>query len=124
MGNPLAILEPKRPANCPCVQYDPSAGCGLRTVSASQIGSALGLVIGAVVYLAQLFNEARDASGSLVAVPPPMEFEDIVLREQFWAILLLSALYYLVAEWVLEENDYLKLRSLGCAKAEFWLRVG
>ena len=116
MAGPIAIQEPKRPTECPCVkQQRPIAACGLLTVSASQIGSAAGLIVGAIFYLVSVLS----AGGH-----PNIQTEDVTLRTQFWAILLLSALYYLVAEWVLEENDYHKLRDLPWARFEFWLRVG
>jgi hypothetical protein len=75
----------------------------------------LGLVTGATFYLLSVLQ----AGGH-----PKIQTEDVTLRTQFWAILLLSALYYLVAEWVLEEKDYLSLRKLSWAGIEFWLRVG
>jgi hypothetical protein len=110
-----------RPQDCPsCKQNRPNESCGILTLSASQLGAVLGLVIGAVLYLFRIF---QDTNGTSIA-PAAVEHEDIALSEYFWAILLISALYYAVAEWVLEERDYLTLRSLPLAVFEFWLRVG
>lgn len=106
-----------RPANCPAVLHRRhEEGCGLLTVSASQIGTVLALVIGALLYLGQMLHKTA---------PAVDQSEDVYATEFFWTILFLSALYYLIAEWVLEERDYHKLRNMSPRRraVEFWWRV-
>ena len=113
---PDTAAQYARPTACPaCKQFCPKEDCGLLTLSASQLGAILGLIFGAGLYFAQSYMGG--------ATTLRVEREDIKLFEQFWTILLLSGLYYAIAEWVLEERDYIKLRRLRKAKLEFWLRV-
>src|SRR5690242_9423294 len=110
-----------RPQDCPsCKQNCPNEPCGIQTLSASQLGAVLGLIFGALLYLLRIFQDNKEVP----LAPVVLEHEDIALSEYFWAILLISALYYAVAEWVLEERDYITLRKLPLAIFEFWLRVG
>jgi|GEM_PF-3597022 len=105
-----------RPSECPAVrQCCPSETCGLRTISASQLGTLFGLIAGATLYFVQLSFGSKAARAD--------QHEDVILFEQFWIILLITALYYAIAEWVLEERDYIKLRQLRRAKLEFRVRV-
>jgi hypothetical protein len=80
------------------------------------MGALVGLIFGAV----------WSATQALLTIPGSMrvEHEDPAQTEYFWAILLGSALYYAVAEWLLEERDYIKLRAMKkCRGIEFWLRA-
>jgi len=120
------VSHPKtlpRPNNCPVS----TGACGLRTLAASQIGTICALILGLIFYLWHILGVLRGSD------------EDVVITELFWAILFLTALYYAIAEWLLEEQDFQLLHTLvwptyvpswirnrkwlTLAGVEFWIRA-
>src|SRR5436305_988484 len=96
-----------RPESCPACQHckiGEDEGCGLRTFSASQIGAVAALVCACLLFLWKL---AGEMSASVLTLPGASAAErEMYFSFQFWAILLITALYYAVGEWVAEEQDY------------------
>lgn len=116
----IQIEQSKRPVDCPSCQHNsPSESCGLLTFSASQLGAVVALIVGAILYLVQI------AYTFLGWSKPALEDNELIFfREEFWAVLFLSALYYTLGEWVQEEKNYHRLRAIRGAELEFWVRVG
>ena len=110
-----------QPPDSSSVNFCSSAGviCELRTFSASQIGSLLGLIVGIVIVIIHSLQTSSASS-------------DLGALWQFWCLFLTTAVYYAIEEWILEERDFAKLRQLRIdswpnarflAYLEFYVRV-
>lgn len=135
---PLPITRPQDCPACTKCKNPGKEGCGLLTLSASQLGAVVALVFGCMSYLFQLLGARPGNEGvGLTGRDLASNSQERMFTEQFWAILFLTALYYAVAEWALEEQDFGKLRTLAWPQRvpfplsrvrlpifEFWLRVG
>jgi len=102
-----------------------SEGCGLLTLSASQLGAVVALILGAGLYLLNLIFWNQSVSHVATAKAAGASRDELMFTQLFWAILFITALYYAIAEWLLEERDYRRLRVLSkpLAYVEFYLRV-
>ncbi len=76
----------------------PSGHCELCTLSASQLGSLLALIVGLILYFLQ-------ASTSLIG-------RDVDFFQHFVPIFAATVIYYFLAEWNIEETNFHDLRSL------------
>jgi hypothetical protein len=76
----------------------PAGRCELRTLSASQLGSLLGLIIGLVLYFLEAW---RSVSG-----------RDADFFQHFVPIFSATVIYYFLAEWSIEETNFHDLRNL------------
>jgi len=116
--------QPLRPSDCPaCKHCAHQEGCGLLTFAASQLGAVCALIVGGVFYFLQILATETVTSKTVSGPTAPLSGPELVFRRQFWAILLITAIYYAVAEWLLEERDYHTLRKIKLSTLEFWMRV-
>jgi hypothetical protein len=111
--------EPLAPDNLtansvPPSQAPPASNNG--TITASQLAAFFSLVFGGILYVAKLAKTLRRDN---LSIP---QIENIFAIE-FYSVLLITSIYYVISEWAAEEADSAALRSLKCAKREFWLRV-
>src|SRR5690349_21409592 len=110
MADPIQIT---RPQDCPaCVSSTATEGCGLLTLSASQLGAVLALMLGGLFYLIQIVDRASSGNGTLLGSSERLSDQEFFFTEEFWVILFITALYYAVAEWRVEEQDYRTLRAI------------
>src|SRR6266481_415901 len=125
-----------RPADCPACVRNTQEACGIKTVTASQIGAVAALVVGGIFFALQVVFPSSPLPSQNSLLPQEGGFAD-----EFWVILCISAVYYAVAEWDAEECRYHELRLVQwptfmkwnwlrtkpLAKLsywEFWIRVG
>lgn len=110
---------PRRATDCPVALCKGHSGqCELRTVSASQLGSIIVLVIALAALFVQLSSRINDP-----------ERQSLV---QFYIVFAATALFYYMEECKLEEENFDRLRSLRWPSsseknwlpyAEFYMRV-
>jgi hypothetical protein len=104
----------------PTPQPTPESGAIIRgSFTASQLGTMLSLVAAGVLYI---WHQGVDFQRGWNPLEHIQEIER-VFSIQFYLILWITALYYVISEWVVEETDSTSLRTLRCATIEFWLRA-